>query len=110
MKNGASSDNTPDPSNEPVPVDAKEIEPLTTSFRKVFGGLFAVAVGGGLLIPAMAPTRCMGSTRSTRLIWEERETEIERAIRGAEADATEDGDGAEKGVLGDGRTISGEKS
>ncbi len=82
----------PDSPMDPEPLDAKEIEPLSTSFKKVFGGLFAVAVGGGLIIPAMTPSRCMGSTRSTRLIWEERDAEIERVIQQGESNASGGGE------------------
>ncbi|MGE0533967.1 MAG: hypothetical protein AB7O68_03275 [Pirellulales bacterium] len=50
-------------------------------------GISALAVAGlgTILITASSTTRCAGATRSSKLIYEQREAEIEQAIRDRQA-------------------------
>lgn len=86
MKMETNESKLPDPSGPPEPLEEKEEQPLATSFKKVFGGLFAVVVGGGIVLPVLlsSTVTCRGATRSTRLILVEREQQIQQAI--AQAD------------------------
>lgn len=67
---------TPDPAGPPAPVEKED--DVLRSLSIV--GIVLVA-GGGLLLPLMASTgSCQGATRSTKIQWEQRETEIRRAF------------------------------
>ncbi|HYW80073.1 MAG TPA: hypothetical protein VE890_10880 [Thermoguttaceae bacterium] len=66
----------PDPTGPPVPICQEQPGcSLTTTVLS----LLAVGVGVLLFLPAIG-TRTCGATRSTRLQWEQRQAEIDRAI------------------------------
>jgi hypothetical protein len=55
----------------------------------VIAGSLAATAGAALVLLGSTTTRCSGSTRSARLIWETRQRQIDREIAGdAPADAT----------------------
>lgn len=67
----------PDPMGPPMPIcQDKPGCSLTTTVLS----LLAVGIGGVLLLLPAITTPTRGATRSTRLQWEERQAEIDRAI------------------------------
>lgn len=79
-----------------VPPTPAEPEVVTRAGNLALGAVtLTVAGAGAFLLIAGSMSTCMGATRSTRLEWEKRQQEIERAEREfeiqAEADASSDG-------------------
>ena len=66
----------PQPSGPPVPVEQSK-SPVTAAVTT----LTLLAAGGmGFVLIADLATPCVGATRSSRLQWEQRQVEIDRAI------------------------------
>jgi hypothetical protein len=77
----------------PEPVDPGAVESVIT--RVVVA--LAVTAGGIVAFAALtAPVQCRGATRSSRLRWEERQQQIEEAIKAEHAETNADGQEARK--------------
>ncbi|GEM_PF-6244618 len=68
---------------EHTPLGAPEPVEDATSWLALFGaiGTTIIAVGSSVLLIASSPTRSRGASRSARLEWEKRQTEIERTVK-----------------------------
>ena len=61
-----------------------ELETEKTKRRIVAASVIGVTLGGFLLVPAMCPLgHTHGATRSARIVWQERQAEIARAVADA---------------------------
>jgi hypothetical protein len=61
------------------PEPAKDEDGLGSIIR--WGGLAAVSAGGVILFGALtSPVRLSGATRSSRIVWEQRQAEIDKAV------------------------------
>ncbi|TWT33418.1 hypothetical protein [Blastopirellula retiformator] len=81
---------TDDKSLADLPPVAETLPPSTPlKSRAVDAILFIIAGAGALVLLGGTLTPCMGATRSAKLKWEERQMQIEQAVRDAEASQSE---------------------
>lgn len=76
----------PDPSGEPIAVEATELEPSSRS--KILPAIritLGAGVVGAVILTTMTPSLAKGAPSSVRLNWMERQTKIEKTIRQQEA-------------------------